>query len=49
MELIKPHIKVMGLIFDHKMALDIHTDKIQKEANNWNTINQACTLTPHQG
>ena len=29
----KPFIKVLGLMFDHKMAWDIHVNKVLKEAN----------------
>ena len=29
----KPFIKVLGLIFDHKMSWDVHVEKLLKEAN----------------
>ena len=29
----KPYIKVLGLIFDHKMSWDAHVEKLLKEAN----------------
>jgi len=29
----RPHIKILGLTFDHKMSWDIHVEKLLKEAN----------------
>ncbi len=29
----KPFIKVVGLIFDHKMSWDVHVEKLLREAN----------------